>query len=273
MQPFSRRRVLKALGAGLAGFASASQPLFGQDASGGFKIAIQSFSLRAFGLDETIAHIRRLGVQYAEFYPGRQMPLSSDSAKIAAYKNKLTSAGITMASYGVVSFSSDRDRNQRIFDFAKALELKTIVADPHPESFDHLAALTRQADIKVAIHNHGPRHRYSTIGDIERALEKAPEAIGVCVDTGLFYRSGEDPGTAIRRFGSRVYGVHLKDVKSKMQWAILGRGKIDLVDVFRALKEVKFDRVVAIEYEENENDPVEDVQQCVGFVRGVINRL
>jgi sugar phosphate isomerase/epimerase len=234
------------------------------DPYGGFKMGVQTYSLREFDLDGALARVKELGLKYAEFYPGPQMPLTGD---VETVRKKLADAGIQMLSYGVVK------PTRKAFEFARAMGFRVIVADPDPDSFEGLDALTQEFEMKIAIHNHGPGHRYGKLADVQKAVEKWPEAIGACVDTGHFIRSGEDPAAVIRALGARVHDVHLKDARDADTFTLLGEGKLDVGATLRALREIKFGGLVALEYELNEKDPVGDMKKCLEVVRSAVKRL
>jgi inosose dehydratase len=87
--------------------------------------------------------------------------------------------------------------------------------------------------------------------------------IGCCVDTGHFLRSKEDPVRAVEVFDKRVYGVHLKDVKDTNTFTILGKGDLRLADLLKALAKRKYSYCLALEYEENETNPIADIKACI----------
>jgi sugar phosphate isomerase/epimerase len=239
-------------------------------------MGIQSYSLRAYDLDEALAKSRDLGLAYWESY-SKHFPLTDDTQKLAGYKEKLAGSGIKLMAYGVQPFSKDTDANRKQFEFAKAMGITVISADPIPESFDNLDKLVEEYAIYVAIHNHGPGSRYSTIEDVSRALMNHHERIGACVDTGHFLRSDVDPVEAIEVFATRTYGVHLKDVKAlpggNKQFTILGKGDLKLVDCLKQLKKLKYDQCLALEYEENEKNPIDDIRQCLVAVVEAVKRV
>jgi sugar phosphate isomerase/epimerase len=96
------------------------------------------------------------------------------------------------------------------------------------------------------------------------------------VDTGHFLRSDENPVEAIEAFGHRTYGVHLKDVKKlpngEKQFTILGEGDLDVVGCLKALKKLKFEHCMSLEYEENESNPMADIQKCLANVREAVKK-
>jgi sugar phosphate isomerase/epimerase len=120
--------------------------------------------------------------------------------------------------------------------------------------------------VRLAIHNHGPHLPWETVDEIFAAIDGRHPNLGACVDTGHFIRSGIDPIDAIRRFGARVHGVHLKDFVEPSALAdgcILGDGMLDLGAVFGALRELKFSGALSLEYEENPEDVVPELAACL----------
>jgi sugar phosphate isomerase/epimerase len=143
-------------------------------------------------------------------------------------------------------------------------------ADPDPDSFDELDKLVDEFEVGVGIHNHGPGHRYDKIDVIAKAIKDHHARIGCCIDTGHFLRSKEDPVRAAEVFGKRVYGVHLKDVKDAQHFTILGKGDLNTPGLFRVLDANGYKGLVAVEYEENEQNPVDDIRACLDEVDKVV---
>jgi inosose dehydratase len=249
--------------------ASAKEPL-------PFTLGIQLYSLRGFPVDQALAHAKALGLTRVEFYPG-MFAITDNQAIINDMQQKLTDLGLVISGYGVVRFTKDANANRKIFQFAKAAGIKTISADPDPDSFESLDELVKEFDIRLAIHNHGPRHRYNKALDVLSAIEKYDDRIGACADLGHFIRSGERPTEVIRLLRGRLYGIHLKDfaeMQDKTKGVILGKGHMDVPAVMEALVAVKFpaDGALSIEYEENPEDPISDLEQCVAVARDALGQ-
>ena len=269
----SRRTFLAASAAcgsaALARVAAAKAPL-------PLTLGIQLYSLRGFPVDQALDHAKALGLTQVEFYPG-MFPITDDAAAIAAIKQKLADRGLTISAHGVNRFTKDAAANRKLFSFAKAAGVKTISADPDPDSFTSLDELVKEFDIRVAIHNHGPRHRYNKALDVLGAVEKHDERIGACADLGHFIRSGERPTEVIRLLKGRLYGIHLKDfaeMQDKTRGVILGQGHLDVPAVMEALVAVGFpaDGALSIEYEENPKDPIADLRECVAVARKALGQ-
>ncbi|NBW97129.1 MAG: sugar phosphate isomerase/epimerase [Planctomycetia bacterium] len=229
---------------------------------------------RGYPVDEALKHARDLGFRFVEFYPG-MYPLNSTPEQIAAMNKTLAALGLTISAHGVNGFGGDAAANRKVFEFAKAAGIRTLSADPAPEAFASLDELVKEFDIRVAIHNHGPKHRYNKVLDVLHAIEKHDDRIGACADLGHFIRSGENPVEVIRLLKGRLYGVHLKDfqdMQEKTKGVILGKGHLDVPAVFAALEQVDFpaDGALSLEYEENPKDPLADIRECLEVARGAL---
>jgi inosose dehydratase len=259
----SRRDLLSAA-ASIA--AASSLPGAARAAEAGLNLGIQLYSLRGYPVDDALRHAKQIGFRYVEFYPG-MYPLTSTSEQIAAMNKKLADLGLTISAHGVNGFGADAAANRKVFEFAKAAGIRILGADPAPEAFTSLDELVKEFDIRIAIHNHGPKHRYNKVLDVLKAIEKHDERIGACADLGHFIRSGENPVEVIRLLKGRLYGIHLKDFQDqqeKTQGVILGKGHLDVPAVFAAIEQAKFpaDGALSLEYEENPNDPLADIRAC-----------
>lgn len=282
-RPLTRRDVL-ATGLAVAGLITAQGPAVTaaaprrEDNDGPFKLGLQSYSLRGYTTDgksdvkKALAISRELGVHHWESYT-QHVPMTADVPTIRALKQEIEAQGVRVGGYGVVHFDNDEASARKIFDFARTLGVSYLSADPSPDSFDLLDKLVEEYGIAIGIHNHGPGHRYALIDTIAKAIKDHNPKIGCCVDTGHFLRSKEDPVRAVEVFGPRVYGVHLKDVKNAETFTVLGQGDLRTVDLLKALAANKYGHVLAIEYEENPANPLEDIKACLAVTKKAIASL
>jgi len=263
------------MGTGLAAQAA------GDDPYGGFKMGVQSYSLRGFDAPTALKHTVTLGMKYWEAYP-KHVPLGTLPKHVAEQKAMLNSAGVTLIAYGVVGFDENETKARAAFDFAKAMGIVSLSANPkkNKQTFDLLDKLVEEYDVSIAIHNHGPGALYDKISDVETMVKDRHPKMGACVDTGHFIRSDEDPVEAIARLGKRVFGVHLKDVKTlndngkkRKLFTILGQGDLDVTACLRHLRKLKYDNCLSLEYEENPKNPLSDIAVCLKTVRESVKKL
>ncbi len=275
----SRRQFLSSTAA-LAGTALLAPAVTAADKDpyAGFKMGIQSYSLRHFKAAEALTHTKTLGLKYWEAFPGH-IPLNNVPKQIEEQKKMLADAGVTLMAYGVVGFDENESKARTFFDYAKAMGIKSLSADPKKDkaTFDLLDKLVAEYDVAIAIHNHGPGHRYNKISDVEEVVKDRHPKIGACVDTGHYLRSDEKPHEAIERLGKRVFGVHFKDVKThpdgKKQFRILGEGDLDILACMKILKKLDYQYCLALEYEENPTNPLSDLEVCYKAVRDAAAKL
>ncbi len=265
--------VLIAGGTGLATPAGAAPALEGD--YGPFKMGLQSYSLRGLtsggqaDLKKALAATKELGLHYWEAFPAH-VPQSDNREQIKVVRDEVEASGVHLDGWGVVGLGKDEAGNRKVFEFARALGLGYLTVDPDPDSFDLLDKLVEEYGIPIGIHNHGPGHKYALIDTIAKAIKDHNPKIGCCIDTGHFLRSKEDPVRAVEVFGKRVYGVHLKDVKNAETFTILGQGDMRTVDLLKALAANRYGHCLAIEYEEKEENPLEDIKACLVEVRKAI---
>lgn len=245
-------------------------------AAGRPPIGLQTYSLRAYKVEEALRHAKDLGFTHIEVYSG-MFPVTDDATAIAAQKKMAADLGLTITAHGINPFTKDAAANRKIIAYAKALGVPVVGADPDLDSFASLDDLVKEFDIKIAIHNHGPTHRYNKVVDVLHAIEKHDQRIGACADLGHYIRSGEKPVDVIRALKGRLYGIHLKDfaeMQDKTKGVILGKGHLDVPAVMEALVAVGFpaDGALSIEYEENPKDPIADLQACVAVARKALGQ-
>lgn len=257
--------------------ASASPSNSPKDEFGGFPIGVQSYSLRNFNTAEAVRHINGLGLKYVEFYSKHMNPAGT-AEHLAEVKALCKKAGISINAHGVSSFTKDHDANRKTFEFAKRAGIKNITANPQKDSFDSLDKLCEEFKIRICIHNHGPGALYDKISDVSKMVKDRHPLIGACIDTGHFIRSKEDPVQAVYDLKGRVFALHVKDEEKREKRSrnvVIGTGHLDLVALFKALRETKFpeDGSVSLEYEANPNNPIEDMKQCVVQAKKAIAKL
>jgi len=272
----SRRDLIRG---GAAAVAAAALPNWtfakDEDPFGGFTLAIQSYTFRKFPLDKAVAKIAECGVKHVEFFRGH-VPVESKPEQIKSVLKLCSDNGVTPVAFGVEPFSKNHDENKKRFDFAAALGVKVLTADPSKDSFDSLDKLCAEYKIAIAIHPHGPsggsnRHQWWSAEVILAAVKDHHELIGTCLDTGHLIRMAQlgemlDPAKQVHVMGKRNFGMHLKDHDNKRKTDVIyGKdgGVLDVPAVLKALKEEGFKGYVAVEYEAKPSEPTADVKQLV----------
>jgi sugar phosphate isomerase/epimerase len=268
------------LGAGacalaLPGLSSLRAAVKKEDPFGGFRVGAQSYTFRKFTVERALERMKKLGLKYAEFYQAH-CPQTDKPAAIKAFLSLCKEYDVTPRAWGVQEFTKDHDKNKAIFEFGKALGLKMLSADPSPDAFDSLDKLCEEYKIAIGIHPHGPDwrdpkrlHRWYSAEVILAAVKDHNELIGACLDTGHLIRAAQlgkklDVADQIRVMGKRNFGLHLKDHDNAAKHdVVIGKGALDVPGVIKALRDVKFDGMISIEYEANPDEPTADVEACL----------
>lgn len=272
---------------------------FAADDWGGFKMGLQSYTLREYDTAAALEQTVKFGLHYWESF-AKHFPISTLPKTTEAYKKQLADSGVQMIAFGVVGFDTNETKAREIFDYAKSMGMMSISADPKQdkETFDLLDKLVAEYDIAIGIHNHGPFARYNKADDVLKWVKDRHPKIGACVDTGHYLRSNENIVEVIEKFGSRIFGVHFKDVRTIRDAAekekllkeltpgrakelekegkiftILGEGELDVVGCLKALKKLNYQYGVSLEYEEHPENPISDIEQCLKTVKTAIAKV
>jgi len=283
----SRRRFLQAGAAGTVGLAGLPALLNAEeknaDPFGGFIMGAQSYCFRNFDTETALKRTQELGLHFIEFFQ-KHAPLNSTPDQIKALLRLCASYDIKPIAYGVQGFTNNHEANKKIFDFGKALGIKTFSADPNPDSFDSLDKLVDEHKISIAIHPHGPAgggklHRWYSAEVIMKAVKDHHPLIGSCLDTGHLIRAEQlgkklDPAEEIRVMGPRNFGIHLKDHDNQKRTDVVyGKGVLDVPAVLKALKDVKFTGYMSIEYEAHPENPSPDMKACLDVLKEAVKNL
>jgi sugar phosphate isomerase/epimerase len=291
-RPITRRRFLRAsaAAAGLAALPALLRAGDKDDPFGGFTLGVQSYTYRNFPFEQALKRIQELGLHYVELSRGH-VPADSTPDQLRAVLNLCKEYDITPVAFGVEKFTKDHDKNRKLFEFAKALGLRTLTADPDPDSFDSLDKLCDEYKVSIGIHPHGPQgdrlHRWYSAEVILEAVKDHNPLIGSCLDTGHLIRSdilGKhlDPAQQIRLMGARNFGIHLKDNDNEAEKrgvgggnsnVVFGKGVLDVPGVLKALRDVKFKGYISIEYEAHADDPSPDMKECVVVFKDSVKKL
>jgi sugar phosphate isomerase/epimerase len=283
--PLSRRQLIRngllaAASTSLIGKASASALVttgknnrITPDAWTDFKIGIASYTFRKFSLDDTIKALQRLNLKYISI-KDFHLALTSTKSERAAAMQKLKDAGITPLSCGNITMQNDEADVRRAFEYAKDCGMPVIVCSPHPDSMPILDKMVKEYDIKLAIHNHGPEDkRFPSPFDVMKVVEGYDQRIGLCIDVGHTARAKVNPAEAIVKCKDRLYDLHYKDISTTEPNGTTieaGRGVLNLPAILKALQKIKYDRMVSIEFEGWEADPLPAVAETVGYTNALL---
>jgi sugar phosphate isomerase/epimerase len=253
----------------------------------GWEPCCSMYTFRRFPFYEAIEKIASLGFRAVE--PAFFLALDKARPDLKTGENlapevrkelkaRLADRGMRMANF-YADVGADVARNRKIFEFAKEMGVRTLVAEPPPEAFDGVEKLCEEFGIDLAVHNHpkGPGSRYWNPDAVLAVCKGRGKRIGACPDTGHWVRSALDPVECLKKMEGRILALHLKDVietgKPEARDVPLGEGKANYGAVLRDLRRQGFKGVVSVEYEHDSEKLEEEVARCLAFLEAQAKAL
>ncbi|MDD4158600.1 MAG: sugar phosphate isomerase/epimerase [Proteiniphilum sp.] len=251
----------------------------------GWKLSMQSYTLHRFTAVEALDKTQQLGLKYIEIYPGQKMggefgeavfgyTLSGgDQAKLKAIAAE---KGIKIISSGV--WTAQRDEWEKIFRFAKEMELEFISAEPALDDWDVVEELARDYKMKVAVHNHPNEQSYWKPEILLNAIENRSELLGSCADVGHFKRMDLDPLACIKQLKGRIIALHFKDIApvdpdSTLEDVVWGTGVLNVKAMLEELKHQGFKGYFTIEYEANWENNLPEIKESINYFNEVVEEI
>jgi sugar phosphate isomerase/epimerase len=113
------------------------------------------------------------------------------------------------------------------------------------------ASYAEQAGLKYSLEPHPFRYGSSADGLLRLLDAVDSPALGVNLDPSHLFPVGEFPNVVVYRLGSRIIHCHFSDNDgaTNVHWRP-GMGKIDWTELLQALKDVGFDGVISLEFED-----------------------
>lgn len=241
----------------------------------GLILGLASYTTREYTLEETLSMARKLQLGKIAV-KSMHLPLESSEQEIRDITEKVNAAGLSLYGAGVI-YMKTSEEVENAFRYAKAAGLEVIVGVPEHDLLKLVDSKVRETNIKLAIHNHGPGDDlYPTPEVVYEKIRSLDSRIGLCIDIGHVKRLGLDPVENIKKYASRLYDVHLKDVDkaaAEGQSVELGRGVIDIPAVLGALKGINYNGVMALEFEKDAGNVLPGLAECVGYAQGVSDAI
>ena len=253
-------------------------------ATGGFFIGCQAYTFKNFTVFEAIEKTAEAGGRVIEFFPGQKLSKEEPNTvwdhnaspeTIQKVKDKLARHKVKAVNYGVVQIPKDEAKARKIFEFARAMQLRAVTTES-VDAIETIEKLVKEYDVMVGFHDHpkrpnDPNYRMWDPQYILSVVRDRDPRIGACADTGHWVRSGLQPVECLRILKGHIISSHLKDLNEKSPKAHdvpYGTGVSDVPGVLDELKAQGFTGNISIEYEHNWENSVPEVAQCIGFVRG-----
>jgi len=237
-----------------------------------FKLGMAGYTFQKFDLDKALETLKKMDVHYLcikDFH----LPLNSTDEQIAAFHKKLSDAGVTGYAVGPIYMRSEAEID-KAFEYAKKVGVKLIVGVPNYELLPYIDKKVKEYDFHYAIHLHGPDIKiYPDAEDAWNHVKDLDPRIGMCLDIGHDTRAGKDPIADLKKYQSRVFDIHLKDVtgRTKLGYSLeVGRGVIDIPAFVKMVRKVGYSGMISLEHEINMTDPFMGIAESIGYFRGVV---
>jgi type 1 glutamine amidotransferase len=178
------------------------------------------------------------------------------AAEITDLKSRLSRTRIV--SYRVPTIGPDESEARTLFEFARALNIATIVPDSLPASLTSVDRLADEFNVNVALASP------TDPGELSKTLQGLSPKIGACVNSAQWAAAGLKPETAVASLNGRLMGVRLH-----------GSGDPRLLlAIYRSGTQPTF---VAVEYS-GSGDPEQELDKALGafesaFVPVAVDRL
>lgn len=237
-----------------------------------FKVGMAGYTFRHFDLDKTLEAMQKADVHYLcikDFH----LPLNSTAEQIAAFHAKLKASGVTGYAVGPI-YMKNKEEIDNAFDYAQRVGVTMIVGVPNYELLPYVDQKVKETGFKYAIHLHGPdMPLYPDADDVWNNVKDLDPRIGMCLDIGHDTRNGKDPVKDLKKYQSRVFDIHIKDVTgtTKAGYSVeIGRGVINIPAFVKMLRKVGYTGVCSLEHEKSMQDPFMGIAESIGYFRGVI---
>ena len=255
-------------------------------------MAIQLYSFHQdLGRDlaGTLQRIKALGFDRVETYPvagvtPAQLRAALDAAELKAVSAHMPWDRIKSDPEGVVADAKILGVEQfgpgsiNLFDGKGFRNLTLADAEDAGAELSEACAAAREAGMRVFIHTHG--NEFPEIAGTT-PLDRMISASGGCFDieADIYWVKwgGEDPAEFIRRYGSRVSSLHVKDMGAgaagvepgrigKNEFPIAGQGVIDMPAVMRASREAGVRWYIV---EDESADPAAQIPHSLVYLDGL----
>lgn len=237
-----------------------------------FKVGMAGYTFVKFDLDKTLETMKRTDVHYL-CIKNFHLPFNSTDEEIAAFHKKLKESDVTGYAVGPI-YMKTKEEIDSGFEYAKRVGVKVIVGVPNVELLPYVDEKVKEYGFNYAIHLHGPDiDIYPDADDVWEHVKDLDPRIGMCLDVGHDTRNGKDPVADLKKYHTRVFDIHIKDVtgSTKLGYSVeVGRGIIDFPAFVKMLRKVGYTGVCSLEHERNMGDPFLGIAESIGYFRGVI---
>lgn len=253
----------------------------------GWRLSMQSFSFHKFTLVEAIDKTKELGLKYIEVYPGHKLGgkwgdkvfgIDLTKEERTELKQFAKDKGIKIISTGVY-MTDNPDDWEKMFILAKDMEMEFISCEPAVRDWDLIESLVNKYNIKISVHNHPQPSDYWNPDLLMTQIANRNNKIGSCADVGHWKREGLNQIECLNKLKGRIVSLHFKDIAEKKDGeaeqhdVIWGTGILNVEKMLQTLKDQDFKGIFTIEYENNWENSLPDIKECIQYYNKVAEKI
>jgi type 1 glutamine amidotransferase len=189
------------------------------------------FSAGAFGpisFSEAAAKADALGTGFLEASSSQkvspEIPKSLDynlsPDEVTAVKNRLAELRLRLVAYRAGAIPADESSRRRLFAFAKAVDIETIVTSAAPAALPGLDKLAGEFGVNVAFEGSNPKNLASS-------LDGLSSRIGLSVDAAAWAQAGIKPIDGLRLVNDRLLSLAFPDAGAGTEQLLLELAKLN----------------------------------------------
>lgn len=205
------------------------------------------------------------------------LPLAQPEGHAAGFDEAMAVAGVLAETGARLIVLADEMSQARLKVAGRVNEERDGMSDKQWDGavklLTRIAQASRELGLAAAFHHHAGT-LIETPQEIARLCESTdPELIGLCLDTGHYFYGGGDPVEAVRKYGSRIRHLHLKDVNLAVLetarresrgfldavrcgvFCELGEGAVDFPQIIQGLSECGYDGWAIVEQDVDITQP------------------
>ncbi len=220
-------------------------------------------------IKEIAKDISSLGFKYVDVWEAH-LDFSLGEKEYEKRAEIFNSNGLKIAAIaGGYDFTGREEKIEELISFLISLG-SPVLGGGGIEPHKRVAPIIREKGLKVGFENH--QH---TVDSILEWIGDDNDVLGATVDTGWFATYDIDPAEAIRKLGSSVFHVHLKDIEKpgEHRTCAFGKGCVDIKACIEALSEIGYQGALSIENEPGDRDPNPEVKESRDLVLGFADEL
>jgi sugar phosphate isomerase/epimerase len=185
-----------------------------------WQLAIPTGTFTDRSVFETIDLLHSLNIHHLELTPGQILQPGSSAMQVsaampadatAALMAKLKSVHMDIVSYGPVDLGPDDTSARQVFEFAKKIKAKDIVAAPSADALERMDKLATEFGINLAIENQTDLPAYRLPADLLKATALRSTHIGSDDDLTQWQKTAVDPVAATRQLRGHIVQIRVGD--------------------------------------------------------------